>query len=92
MAVLPRCQRRGVGTALVEAGLEACREAGEPVVVVLGHPDYYPRFGFRPAWDAGLYFLSPGPNPAFMVRELEAGALAGRRGQVRYHPAFDELG
>lgn len=91
MAVAPGCQRRGVGAALIEAGLGACRAAGAPVVVVLGHSDYYPRFGFRPAWDAGLYYGEPGPNPAFMVCELERGALGGRSGEVVYHPAFDAV-
>ncbi|MHC4844990.1 MAG: GNAT family N-acetyltransferase [Planctomycetota bacterium] len=91
MAVLPQCQRLGIGSALVAAGLDACRAAGARVVVVLGHPDFYPRFGFRPAWDKGLYFDEPGPMPAFMVCELEEGALAGRSGKVRYHEAFYEL-
>ena len=91
MAVLPDHQRQGVGSALVEAGLSACRAAGEFLVVVLGHPSYYPRFGFRPAWDLGLYYIAPGPNVAFMVCELEDGALRGRSGEVLYHPAFDAL-
>ncbi len=91
LAVLPDFQRQGVGAMLVEAGLSACRAAGEPLVVVLGHASYYPRFGFRPAWDSGLYYASPGPNPAFMVCELEPGALRGRAGEVRYHAAFDGL-
>ena len=91
MAVLPQFQRQGVGSALVEAGLSACRAAAELVVVVLGHPSYYPRFAFRPAWDFGLYYEAPGPNPAFMVCELERGALQGRTGQVLYHAAFNGL-
>jgi len=91
MGVLPHFQRHGVGSALVEAGLSACRAAGELVVVVLGHPSYYPRFGFQPAWDFGLYYVAPGPNPAFMVHELERGALRGRTGEVLYHAAFDAL-
>jgi len=91
MAVLPEHQRQGVGSSLVEAGLSACRAVDEPIVVVLGHPSYYPRFGFEPAWDAGLYYGTPGPNPAFMVRELERGALRGASGEVRYHAAFHEL-
>jgi putative acetyltransferase len=59
--------------------------------VVLGHPDYYPRFGFVRAWDFGLYYRTPGPTPAFMVRELAHGALSGRAGEVSYHAAFDSL-
>jgi putative acetyltransferase len=91
MAVLPSRQRQGVGSALVEAGLVACRAAGELIVVVLGHPSFYPRFGFRPAWDRGLYYIAPGPNAAFMVAELECDALQGRSGEVLYHAAFDAL-
>ena len=91
MAVTPEHQRTGIGGALVEAGLAACTALGERVVVVLGHPNYYPRFGFRPAEELGLYYGRPGPNPAFMVCEIERGALRGRSGQVVYHAAFDSL-
>ena len=91
MAVSPGEQRRGAGSALVEAGLAACVAIGERVVVVLGHPDYYPRFGFQRAWDFGLYYAAPGANPAFMVRELERGALRGLDGEVVYHAAFGSL-
>ena len=91
MAVHPAIQRRGVGSALVAAGLAACEAAGEQIVVVLGHPSYYPRFGFQPAWDFGLYYVAEGPNPAFMARELRPGALTAQGGEVSYHPAFDEL-
>jgi putative acetyltransferase len=89
MAVRPEDQRKGAGSALVEAGVSACAAANELVVVVLGHPDYYLRFGFQPAWDFGLYYGAPGANPAFMVRELQLGALRDRRGEVVYHAAFD---
>ena len=91
MAVLPEHQRKGAGSALVRAGLAACAAIGERIVVVLGHPDYYPRFGFQPAWEFGLYYQSPGANPAFMVCELERGALRGRAGKVVYHAAFEEV-
>ena len=89
LSVRPDHQREGIGIALCRRGLEACREAGERVAFVLGHPGYYPRFGFQPAWEAGLYYERPGPNPAFMVAELVPGALAGLRGRVRYHEAFE---
>lgn len=88
MAVLPEYQRQGVGSRLIEAGLEACESAGHPFVVVLGHPDYYPRFGFRPAHEHGLYFWPDTPSPAFMVREIVPGALAEVSGTVAYLPAF----
>lgn len=91
MAVEPEWQKRGIGSALVRAGLAACRAIGRPVVFVLGHPDYYTRFGFRAAPPLGLRFRGPEFDPAFMVAELEPGALAGRTGEVRYLPDFDRL-
>ena len=91
VAVLPDFQRQGVGSALVEAGLSTCRAAGEFVVVVVGHPSYYPRFGFQLAWDFGLYYAAPAPNPAVMVSELRVEALKGRTGEIRYHDAFNGL-
>ena len=87
MAVAPPYQRRGIGEQLVTAGLDALRAAGEKAVVVLGHPAYYPRFGFRPAADFGLCWEG-GHDEAFFAIELTAGALAGG-GVVRYRP---ELG
>jgi putative acetyltransferase len=91
MAVAPAAQRQGVGTALVFAGLDACRGIGASLVVVHGHPDYYPRFGFVPAWEYALYYKQPGPNPAFMVLALAPDALEGTSGEVHYHAAFDGL-
>jgi putative acetyltransferase len=88
LAVLPERQRQGIGSHLVSAGLEACLAAGHEVVVVLGHPHYYPRFGFRIAAPLGIRWEMPAPDEAFMVRELREGALAGRRGVVRYLPEF----
>ena len=92
MAVDPDHQREGIGSLLVRAGLDASRCAGHPIVFVLGHPDYYPRFGFAAAAPRGLHY-SDGVAfaAAFFVAELEAGALAGRTGVVHYHTAFDAL-
>ena len=90
MAVLPAFQRRGVGSALVRAGLELLRDAGHPAVVVLGHPGYYPRFGFRRASDFGIRWEHEAPDEAFMALELRAGALAGLAGVVSYRPELDE--
>lgn len=91
MAVLPEYQNRGVGSQLVRAGVQECQRVGCNVVVVLGHPEYYPRFGFVPAKQKGLSCEWPVPDEAFMVAELEAGALAGRRGLVKYRPEFNEV-
>lgn len=89
MAVLPDYQGRGVGSALVRRGLEECVRAGHPVVAVLGHPGYYPRFGFRPSAAWGVTCAYDVREEAFMLAELEPGALAGLRGVVRYPPVFD---
>ncbi|HSB78203.1 MAG TPA: N-acetyltransferase [Candidatus Methylomirabilis sp.] len=88
MAVLPECQRRGIGSQLVLRGLEACARIGQTVVVVLGHPAFYPRFGFVPASRKGLYCEYAVPDEAFMVLELLPGVLQGRTGVVKYLPEF----
>ena len=89
MAVRPRWQRREIGSALVREGLRACRDAGHDVVVVVGHPAFYPRFGFVPARPLGLMSEPPVPDEAFMVAELTPGALRDRRGVVLYRNNFD---
>ena len=84
MAVLPAHQRRGIGGRLVREGLEQLRAAGHGAVVVLGHPEYYPRFGFTRASRFGLRCELDCPDEAFMALELVPGALANRAGLVRY--------
>jgi len=91
MAVRPDRQRRGVGTELMQAGLEACREAGHEACFVLGHPWFYPRAGFRPASPLGLSCEWDVPDEIFMVLELQPDGIAGRKGRVEYHPAFHAL-
>lgn len=91
MAVIPDYQRSGVGSALVRTGLEQCRKLGCGAVVVLGHPGYYPRFGFHPAADASVGCEYEAPPEAFMLLELEPGYLSGAAGTVRYHAAFNDL-
>jgi putative acetyltransferase len=88
MAVLPGRQRGGIGSALVRAGLDACRARGHDVVVVLGHPAFYPRFGFVPSRPAGVMTEYDVPDEVFMIAELSPGALRGRHGVVYYAPAF----
>jgi putative acetyltransferase len=87
MAVLPEYQRRGIGSALVRRALERCRDLGHRIVVVLGHPEYYPRFGFCPVLARALD--SPfGGGDAFMALELVPGALESVTGRVEYAPPF----
>jgi putative acetyltransferase len=86
VAVLPGRQRQGIGSRLVQEGLRRCVEAGHRVVVVLGHADYYPRFGFSARLAEQLQ--APFSGPSFMALELVPGALAGVAGQVRYPPPF----
>jgi putative acetyltransferase len=91
MAVRPEYQNQGIGSALVRFGLEKCRQRGERIVIVLGHPNFYPRFGFTPASRWGLQGPWPEAGEAFMVLELQPGALNGVQGMVRYPPAFDDV-
>jgi putative acetyltransferase len=87
MAVLPEYQRQGIGTTLVSAGLQHCRDLDFDAVVVLGYPTYYPRFGFSKGSDFGLT-NEYGEDEAFMVLELRTGSLQGVQGLVRYAPEF----
>lgn len=88
MAVRPRYQGQGVGSVLVVSGLQACRAAGYRLAVVVGHPRYYPRFGFQAAAPHGLRLPFAAPDEAFMVAELTAGALDDAAGLVVYPPEF----
>ena len=86
VSVLPEFQRRGIGGALIHRGLEMLRDTEERIVFVLGHHDYYPRFGFSA--EKAAHIESPFPREAFMAMELRAGALDGLRGRVVYSPPF----
>jgi putative acetyltransferase len=86
MAVLPDYQRRQIGSELVRRGLDTLRERGERIVIVLGHKEYYPRFGFSSGKARDL--ASPFPPEFFMALELAEGALEGVRGTVKYPAAF----
>jgi len=88
MAVVPVHQRTGIGSALVRSGLDQCRQLDFVAAVVLGHPDYYPRFGFLPSSQFGIDSEYDVPEEVFMAMELRPEALTGKTGRVRYHPAF----
>jgi putative acetyltransferase len=88
MAVHPKFQNRGIGSELVRQGLECCQNQGHEIVVVVGHPKYYPRLGFTPARAKGLKAPFAVPDKAFMVLELSLGALHGSTGMVTYPQEF----
>ena len=88
MAVLPDCQNQGIGSELVKYGLNECKEQGYKIVVVVGHPEYYPRFGFVKAGEKGLKLPFEAPDEVFMALELVPDALAGVNGVVDYPPEF----
>jgi len=91
MAVAPVHQRKGTGSALVRAGLDQCRQLDFVAVVVLGHPEYYPRFGFSPSSRFGIDSEYDVPEEVFMAMELQPEALSGKTGRVTYHPAFSSV-
>ena len=88
MAVLPTHQRQGIGSDLVRKGLDRCRQIGCDAVVVLGHPQFYPRFGFLPASSHGIGCEFDVPDGVFMLIELAPGSIEGVKGCVIYHEAF----
>lgn len=92
IAVATAHQNKGIGGQLIHAGLEAARSAGYGLMFLVGHPDYYPRFGFQPAKPLGFtsdYVQDDGPHAHFMVAVLDDTLLDTVRGHVRYHPAFE---
>lgn len=91
MAVLPSLQQSGIGSQLVRTGLQRATELGYSSVIVLGHPRYYPKFGFAPASRWGITTAYEVPDEAFMAIELKPGALEGRAGAVVYPDAFGEV-
>lgn len=88
VAVLPEYQRQGIGSLLIQHGLRKCAQSGCSAVVVLGHSEYYSRFGFVPAKKKGLGCEYGVPDEVFMVLELASGALQGCNGTVKYRSEF----
>jgi putative acetyltransferase len=89
LAVLPEYQRRGIGSALMDTGLEECRRLGHERIIVLGHPDYYPRFGFERASRYGVRFEFAAPDEACMILALQPDALDGVSGVAKYQPEWN---
>lgn len=88
MAVMPEFQGKGIGSKLVKSGLTECGNSGSDAVVVLGHPEYYPRFGFVPSVIYDIHSEYDVPSDAFMIMELMPGVLSGKRGIIKYHGLF----
>lgn len=91
VAVRPEFQKQGIGTALIRESLRLCRQSGYQSVCVLGHPEFYRRFGFRSAGEFGLSCEYDVPPEVFMVLELQPDSLRHRSGVIRYHPLFRDL-
>jgi len=91
LAVLPDYQRKGIGIRLVNSGLEECRKLGHEIITVLGHAEYYPRFGFVPAGTKDIGCEFEAPEEAWMILELKQGALAGRTGTAKFHSVFRDV-
>lgn len=90
MAVDPEVQRQGIGTKLVDAGNARVRLDGGPFVVVVGHPEFYPRFGFRPARPLGITCEWEVPDDVFMILVLDETKMSGATGRAAYRPEFSE--
>jgi putative acetyltransferase len=91
MAVLPAYQKQGIGSALVRRGLDDARALGHTVVIVVGHPEYYPRFGFVPARPLGINAPFEVASEAFMALELRPDALQSVHGDVEYPAPFSDV-
>ena len=90
LAVHPDHQNKGVGSLLCETGVDQLKDKGVPFILVLGHDNYYPRFGFEPAVPSGFACQWEGvPDEAFMIQIFDESALAGYRGVVAYRDEFD---
>jgi len=91
MAVLPEQQRKGIGSELVKAGLDKCKDLGFGAAVVLGHKDFYPHFGFEPSLRYGIGCEYDVPPEVFMIIELQPGYLQDASGTIQYHAAFNDV-
>ena len=90
LAVLPEYQRRGIGSELVQTGVARIREGGCPYIIVLGHPEYYARFGFEPASRFGISSEWQVPDEAFMILMLNRRAMKDISGVAKYREEWAE--
>ena len=90
MSVLPKYQRQGIGSQLVRDGIAGLKSRGCPFIIVLGHPEYYPRFGFEPASRHGIRSEWEVPDEAFMILLLSKSQMRDMSGVARYRPEFAE--
>jgi predicted N-acetyltransferase YhbS len=90
MAVLPDFQKKGIGKRLINTGLMRAKDAGFSSVIVLGHPEYYPRFGFKPASGYNIKPEFDVPDNVFLAKELKDGGLKNISGTVHYPEEFKE--
>jgi putative acetyltransferase len=91
MAVLPEYQRQGVGSKLIEAGNGQLKGTGCPFIVVIGHADYYPKFGFKPARPLGMTCEWDMPDNVFLLLVLDPGKMQGVSGPVKYRHEFSTV-
>jgi len=91
MAVLPEHQRQGIGGKLIEAGNRKLKDAGCPFIVVVGHADYYPRFGFRPARPLGITSEWEVPDNVFLIAVLDPEKMQGVAGMIKYRHEFSTV-
>jgi len=91
MAVASQYQHKGIGSKLIKAGLEQCQALGYDAVVVLGHPGYYPKFGFVPSVKYNIKSEYDVPDEVFMALELVPESLKDHEGVVKYHEAFNNV-
>jgi len=89
VAVNPNVQKRGIGSNLIEEGLIRAKDLGYGLVFLIGHPNYYPKFGFQPARNHGMELTQyQVPDDVFMVCELRVGELDRTKGELHYPSAF----
>ena len=91
MAVVPEYQRQGIGAKLIEAGNRKIKDAGYPFIIVVGHPAYYPRFGFRPASEYGIKCEWDVPDDVFMLLVLDQAKMEGVSGLAKYRHEFSSV-